>query len=117
MFIAVKSLNEVKTDLRTLRDEHKTALQELCLLRESTDSRIVNLQSEWRQVLGELEDTLDKINHQAQRLQKRQSRARLMDETQEVGSEETRKVARDPTTAKVLARRRRHAIRPKDVPR
>lgn len=47
---------------------------ELRRLREDLDTRLENLRSEWRQFRLEVEDTLDKIDHITKRNRKRQSR-------------------------------------------
>lgn len=115
MLFADSRSEEVRTTLRQLQEESKTLKQELCLLRDSVDSRIVNLTSEWRQVLAELEDQLDKLTHQAQRLAKRRSREKAAPAVEGTVDTVDADPAEDEVTAKVKARR--NALRTANVQR
>ncbi len=111
MFNAEKRLSEVESSSRHNADSIKTLQRELLLLQSSTDTLIENLRSEWRQYLASIEDERDKMEHIVKRHAKRRSRAKAEEVDQPVDNQDTVAPAQDPTTAKVMARRNKHAIR------
>jgi two-component sensor histidine kinase len=114
MIFASRSNFDAETALRRLEDRVNTIQQAVDLLRDSTDTRIVNLQSEWRQYLAAMEDTLDKLDHISKRQAKRRTRQKDPQGDPAVGAEPTETPTPDPITAKIQARRQ-HAVRPTNV--
>lgn len=115
MLFASRSNFDAETALRRLEDRVNTLDTNLSLLQELTDTRIVNLQSEWRTHLAEVADVHDKMDHIVKRHGKRRAREKPTEGDPEVGPEEMPKPSPDPVTERVLARRNRDGIRSENV--
>lgn len=115
MLFASGSKNQAETDLGRLEDRVNIQERDLVLLRDSLESRIVNLTSEWRQYQAELADLLDKIDHITKRHRKRQIRDAETDADPVEEAEPAQLSLQDATTERVLARRQNRGIRSENV--
>ena len=102
---------DAETEMRRLDDAISTLRNHIDQLTSNLDTRIVNLQSEWRQHLAETADLLDKFDHISKRQQKRRSREKAAEGGPGVDPEADPEPTTDPVTMRVQARRRGNAIR------
>jgi len=115
MLFASRSNFDAETELRRLEDAVNTLRNHIDQLTSNLDTRIVNLQSEWRQHLAETADLLDRFDHIEKRRAKRRSREKAPEGNPGVDAEEAPELTADPTTMRVQARRRRHAVRTENI--
>lgn len=111
MLFASRSNFDAETEVRRVVDALNTLEGAVEALRSSMDTRIVNLQSEWRQHLAETADLLDRFDHISKRQQKRRSREKAAEGGPGVDPEADPEPTTDPVTMRVQARRRGNAIR------